>query len=150
MSQFLKPVIVIALYALLLPVMGPLLDHHYVEWQHNHAHVFFGDPAGHEGGRHLHVYDSGVSHDHLASHILASGQVASGGIPARTSPPEGVAYLSGYDGSGNGPIFAPTGPAGQSLCFGGPDTCPLLLAYDASQTVPVGALVAPPGKPPPA
>ena len=40
MAALIRPALIIALYALLLPIFGPLLDHHFVEWQHQHAHIY--------------------------------------------------------------------------------------------------------------
>ena len=109
MSQWLKPAIVIALYALLLPVVGPLLDHHYVEWQHNHAHVYFGGAPG-DSGFHVHIYDASGDHVHLSVSDHSGG----------TSAPEGIAYFSRFDGAGSGPISSPTGPTTESLTFPDP------------------------------
>ena len=140
MSRLLRLCIVIALYALLLPAIGPVLDHHYVEWQHNHGHVYFGGGPEDGLGYHPHAYDSGDIHSHATPTDLAGNQTL----------PEGVAYLSTFDGSGAGPIFSPTGPSTESLCFAGPGDVPLLASYDVSVTPPLGALIAPPRKPPPA
>ena len=140
MAQLLKPCIVIALYALLLPVVGPLLDHHYVEWQHNHGHVYFDGGTGDGWGSHSHVYDFGASHAHLPPTELTGGD----------ETPEGVTFFARYDGSGGAPIYSPTGPSTESLCFAGPADCPLLLSYVAAEVAPDGALTAPPQKPPPA
>ncbi len=137
MSQLLKPAVVFALYALLLPVVGPALDHHYVEWQHNHGHVYFGGEPG-ERGLHLHIYDHGGDHGHVPVTDLSNGW----------SVPEDVAYFSGFDGLGNGPISASTGPFAESLIFPDPGDRPLLASYVAKAMPPEGALVAPPRKPP--
>ena len=136
MSQLFRPAIVIALYALLLPAVGPLLDHHYVEWQHNHAHVYFG--GGPEAGFHLHVYDTSSGHGHAPATGYLDG-------PAL---PEGVAYFSSYDGSGNWPISAPTGPATGILTFPDPGDHPLLLGLGIAELPSTGLKIAPPLKPP--
>ena len=137
MSQLLKPAIVVALYALLLPAMGPLLDHHYVEWQHNHGHVYFGG-APEAAGFHVHIYDSSGDHGHLPVTAYSGGR----------SAPEGVAYFSGYDGAGSGPISPPTGPSTDSITFPHPGDQPLLATYDVARLPPVGYRIAPPLKPP--
>ena len=143
MSQLIRPCLVIALYALLLPVFGPLLDHHFVEWQHNHAHVYSGGAEA-VTGAHRHVYDLDYAVGRGHAHPL----------PAPDSPspalPEGVAFLSDYDGAGGGSIYAPTGPAPASLCFPNPGDGPLLTSFAAHRPPPDGALTAPPRKPPPA
>ena len=138
MAQLLKPCIIIAIYALLLPVAGPLLDHHYVEWQHNHGHLYFEGGPEVERGMHTHVYDALGNHAHLFTTEFSGEQ----GLP------EGVAYFASYDGSGSVPIYSPTSPTTGSLCFPDPGDCPLLLSYIASDVAPMGALTAPPQKPP--
>ena len=137
MSQLLKPAIVIALYALLLPVVGPMLDHHYVEWQHNHGHVYFNAAAG-EAGLHIHVYDASGDHRHLPEADYSGAR----------SVPDGVAYFSGFDGAGSGPISSPTGPSTDSLTFPDPGDQPLLAAYGVAELPPLGLQIAPPRKPP--
>lgn len=137
MSQLLKPAIVIALYALLLPVVGPLLDHHYAEWQHNHGHVYFGGTPE-AAGFHVHIYDAGGDH----GHVPGSDYLGARGVPG------GVAYFSGFDGAGSGPISSPTGPATETLTFPDPGDQPLLAAYGIAELPPVGVRIAPPRKPP--
>ncbi|MCY4366509.1 MAG: hypothetical protein OXE17_09845 [Chloroflexi bacterium] len=138
MSQFLRPCIIIALYALLLPVAGPLLDHHYVEWQHNHGHVYFGSGAGDNQGYHVHVYDSSGTHGHIAAADLANGQQL----------PDGVSFLVNYDGSGSGLIISPSGPSTDGLHFPDPGQGPLLAAFAAREVVPNETVTFPPTKPP--
>ena len=141
MSQLLRPAIIVALYALLLPVIGPALDHHYAEWQHNHAHLYFGDSSEGAAGHHRHIYDSTGSHRHTP----LSDSPNSAEAPTL---PEGIAYFTNSDGFGTGLIYAPTGPATQQLCFSNPGDCPLLAAFDIVEVTPVGTLIAPPRKPP--
>lgn len=138
MMQLLRPLIVIALYALLLPVAGPLLDHHYVEWQHNHGHFYFGAGAEGDSGFHLHVYDSRGNHGHLPPDY----------VNEETGLPEGLAYFSNYDGFAQGLIYTPAGPALETPCY--PDLCdlPLLAPFDRADSIPVGHHPAPPQKPP--
>lgn len=138
MTQILRPVVAIALYALLLPVAGPALDHHYVEWQHNHAHAYWGPGAEGEASFHLHVYEYSGGH----SHDNESGPT---GGP---QPPEGVAYFSSYDGAGAGPINSPSGPAGEPLFRKDSGGCPVLAVFDQAFIPPSGALIAPPTRPP--
>ncbi len=137
MSQLLKPAIVIALYALLLPAVGPMLDHHYVEWQHNHGHVYFGG-APEAAGFHVHIYDASGDHGHSPVTDYSGGRML----------PEGVAYFSELDGSGSGPISSPSGPAIDSLTFPDPGEHPLLAACCSGELPLAGIIVAPPWKPP--
>lgn len=135
--QLVKPGIVIALYALLLPAVGPLLDHHYVEWQHNHSHVYFGG-APTETGFHVHIYDVVGAHAHRQATENST----------RHSLPEGMVYLSGFEGLGISPVSAPTGLVPGTLIF--PDLGDHLLLADCGilEQPLVGIRVAPPRKPP--
>ena len=137
MAQFLRPAIAVALYALLLPVFGPMLDHHFVEWQHNHGHIYFANGVG-DGPEHRHLYQLSGGHRHPS--LPADG--------AGPALPEETAYLTTYDGAGAGLIYAPHGPTAHSLCFPDPEDGLLLAGYTAGETRPSGALTAPPWKPP--
>lgn len=136
-QSLLRPCVIIALYALLLPVVGPALDHHYAEWQHNHGHVYFGGRAEMGLGFHSHVYDGQASHVHRAS-----------GLSGEKGAQDGVAYFASYDGSGHAPINSPTGPSTDSVRY--PDGADglILLSHIGTDTVPEGVLNAPPRKPP--
>ena len=49
-----------ALFALVLPVVGPLDDHHFAERAHNHDHIYLnGAPVGHN-----HAYQERSEHAH--------------------------------------------------------------------------------------
>ncbi len=137
MTQFLRPLVAIALYALLLPVAGPLLDHHYAEWQHNHAHVYFGNGPEGSQGYHLHIYDWQGSHGHLPTSETDDGNA-----------PGGLAYFTNQDGSANGMVYSPVGPTLETPCYPDPDDCPLLTQFDAAETRPPGTRPAPPLRPP--
>ena len=134
MAQLIRPCIIVGLYALLLPVFGPLLDHHFAEWQHNHAHVYFnGGAPGHR-----HVYDAAAGgHAHR---LLSDGTGAAGAT--------GIAYLTAYDGAGPGSTYLPVTPVIQSLCFPDPGDCILLSGNAPNDIIPPGAFTAPPRKPP--
>ena len=138
MAQLLRPCIIVTLYALLLPVFGPLLDHHFIEWQHNHAHVYFDGALRDSRPGHSHVYEISRSHDHILGSRTLSDE----------SRPDGVAYLTSYDGAGTGLIYAPTGPATESPGFPNPGDCLLLLGYASRDVPPPSAFTAPPRKPP--
>lgn len=72
-------VTVTAIGALLLPALGPLLDHHFVERQPVHAHVFLG-AAPHD---HVHSYEYGAHHH-----------------PDHGTRSAGTVYLTSNDGLG--------------------------------------------------
>ena len=51
-----------ALFALALPIVGPLDDHHFAERTHTHAHIYLnGRPVPHG-----HAYERGLRHLHPA------------------------------------------------------------------------------------
>ena len=51
-----------ALFALALPIVGPLDDHHFAERTHTHEHIYLnGQPVAHG-----HAYDGGPRHLHGA------------------------------------------------------------------------------------
>ncbi len=59
-----------ALFALSLPIVGPLDDHHFVERAHNHDHVYLnGRTVDHD-----HAYAAGSAHQHL---LAAEGTAGS-------------------------------------------------------------------------
>lgn len=151
MTQLFRPGIIVALYALLLPVFGPLLDHHFVEWQHDHAHVYFDGPARGGGPVHRHVYETAGSHLHRTV-APNSPEIQSGGsFPGSTgedSRPGGIAYITSYDGAGSSLVYAPAGPAAESLRFPDPGDSPLLRGYSPRDIPPPGVFTAPPRKPP--
>ncbi len=140
MRQLVRPGIIIALYALLLPVVGPLLDHHYAEWQHNHDHGFYDGWLGAASGFHLHVYETGGSH----SHTPLTDSAETPGFP------DGVAYFTSYDSAGAGPIYSTNSLFGESMCFPDPGDGLLLASFAGDELLPPGATTAPPRKPPPA
>jgi hypothetical protein len=53
-------IVVAALYALILPFFGPMLDHHFAERQYNHQHLYFGT----KDTDHVHFYDLPYPHSH--------------------------------------------------------------------------------------
>ncbi len=138
MAQLVRPLVIVALYALLLPVAGPMLDHHYVEWQHGHGHAYLGGVPDKGTGFHVHIYDTYDSHDHLS---LGD---AGGDLPQT----DGVAFFTRYDGAGMGAIYSVTGPATVSMLFPDPEDSPLLVYFVPTSVTPVGALTVPPRKPP--
>ena len=72
----------LALFALLLPVVGPLDDHHFAERTHNHGHIYLnGRPAPH-----AHLPDAGQWHWHP---VPVPGDVA-----VRAAIPGAVAYFT--------------------------------------------------------
>lgn len=79
----------LALYALLLATLGPVLDHHFAERQPDHQHVYLGNtnPA------HQHPYQAAHIHRH---------EPAGGGPQPESSSalPEDTLYLTDSQGIG--------------------------------------------------
>ena len=50
----------VALFALALPILGPLNDHHFAERSHSHDHIYLNGTAVAHG----HAYDRLVAHSH--------------------------------------------------------------------------------------
>ena len=73
----------LALFALALPVVGPLDDHHFAERSHTHQHIYLDGKAA----EHRHVFDAGLRHWHAGPNNLT----ADGDAPQRSG---GVAYLT--------------------------------------------------------
>ncbi len=151
MAQVFRPGIIVALYALLLPVFGPLLDHHFVEWQHNHVHIYFDGSARGDGPGHRHVYETAYRHSHQTitpnSPKIRPGESFPG--PAGPdSRPGGVAYITAYDSAGTGLVYAPAGSVAESLRFPDLGDSPLLRGYSFRDIPPTGVFTAPPRKPP--
>lgn len=71
-----------ALFALALPIVGPLDDHHFAERTHTHAHIYLnGRPAAHG-----HAYESGLRHLHPSAARTADDSAA--------NRSHGVVYLT--------------------------------------------------------
>lgn len=87
----------LALFALALPIIGPLDDHHFAERVHTHEHIY---PNG-QSVPHRHIYESRQGHLHQSSIPYA------GGLPAQTwdvmGGPDlhrpGIPGVGGNDGS---------------------------------------------------
>ena len=63
-----------ALFALVLPIIGPLDDHHFAERTHTHAHIYLnGRPV-----QHGHAYENGQRHLHRPATRGAGAQRADG------------------------------------------------------------------------
>ena len=116
-----------AVGALLLPALGPLLDHHFAERQPGHSHVFL-DQAPHE---HLHAYE--YAWHHHGEH---------------DSPPEGVVVVTSYDAMGAG--FADVTPPVNRVSRLLPELAPdkTAFGFDEARMPPSGESVSPPTHPP--
>ena len=114
--------------ALTLAFLGPVVDHHYVERQHNHSHIYLNGSVG----EHWHPFEKPHSH----SNLIADG-----------SGRHGIIYQTSNDCIGD----SSTSPA---VAFMG-DTYPQVLGIGSSTSTNtvgeinlVGNIVSPPKKPP--
>lgn len=131
MAQLIRPAVVLALYALLLPVFGPLLDHHFVEWHQQHAHIYAaGRPAAHS-----HIYELAGGHSHPPAD-MAGNKAA------------GLVYLNAYEGAGGVPAYLSLTAAAPGLRFPGDGEGPRLRRWTPRELPPPGAYIAPPRRPP--
>ena len=134
MASLIRPILIIALYALLLPIFGPLLDHHFVEWQHQHAHIYAaGRPAAHS-----HIYEISGGHRHLPAD--RAGKAA--------APAAGLVYLTAYDGAGAAPAYLSLTTAAPKLRLPQDGNDSRRWGWPPSEVMPPGAYVAPPRQPP--
>ena len=78
----------LALFALALPIVGPLDDHHFAERWHTHEHIF---PDG-RPVQHQHVFEGNLRHWHAVPDNSATSGETPPGI-------YGVAYLTGATAS---------------------------------------------------
>lgn len=139
--SFLRMVLLaLALFALAIPIAGPLDDHHFAERSHTHQHLYLdGRPAPH-----LHLPETGRLHRH-------AGQLD---IPAYGSDglqPDDVAYFTDTTSSLMLAVLnAPVHKAPEALRPAAPrgrDSNPLA-PFAAPRLQPGGHNVAPPLPPP--
>ena len=138
MALLIRPVSIIALYALLLPLFGPLLDHHFVEWQHNHAHLYLDGRSADGIAAHRHIYESSGRHWHRPA------EPDSG----KSKPAASVAYLTAGDGVGTVAAGLALTAAVPAILFPAANDNPRLAGYAPSEVIPPSALVMPPRQPP--
>lgn len=134
MASLIRPALIIALYALLLPIFGPLLDHHFVEWQHQHAHIYAaGRPAAHS-----HIYEISGRHPHPPSDAAGTTD----------APAAGLVYLTAYDGAGSAPAYLSLTTEAPKLRFPQDGDDSRRWGWLPPEVLPPGAYVAPPRQPP--
>ena len=133
--------VVAASCALFLPFFGPMLDHHLAERYPYHTHLYL---AG-QTPEHVHFYET-EAHLRLQSH-QPTRSIANG--PGRVGPvPDGVVYLTSYDGAGLGSVSLAAASTHVALVFPDQSDGRLLLALVSQESLPLEAFVAPPDKPP--
>ncbi|NQW16888.1 MAG: hypothetical protein HQ478_05315 [Chloroflexi bacterium] len=82
----------VAVLALLLPVIGPMIDHHYAERLPGHGHVYFGSVEL------THEHDLSASHSHAASTVFAVDDSGPSVFPA-PAPSWGSKLVISFDRS---------------------------------------------------
>lgn len=92
----------LALQAFLMPLLGPLFDHHFFERMPGHDHLYLGMVAP----EHVHLFETQHSHPGEAPHTHEAAP-----LPQDTPPAtEGVVSLSGLNAAVNG-LMPPMAPA---------------------------------------
>lgn len=128
-----------ALFALALPVIGPLNDHHFSERSHNHDHIYLnGVPVAHE-----HAYEGSARHAHPDGRPEYSRA-------ALGEPPADIVYLAPTrSGLTLVALNAPYHLTPDSLRPPPPTNAGnLLQRFDPGSVRVRGASVAPPSRPP--
>ena len=133
-NKFVFHVISISLAAaVVLVFLGPVVDHHFVERQHNHSHIYLNGSVGEHWHPESHPFEKPHSHSNL--------------IADKYSGHHGIIYQTSNDCIGD----SSTSPA---VAFMG-DAYPQVLGIGSStSTNPVGEInlvgniVSPPKKPP--
>ena len=114
--------------AVVLPTLGPLLDHHYAERLPNHTHLYLG-PGG---PNHVHPFEV---QDHFHYHPF-------------DAPTDGIVYLASYDGSSPVMVDGTVHAIQQSPPFVGPDDDAAAYGITPDSLVPEDAVLAVPKEPP--
>ena len=89
--SFLMGLFILAtVYALVLSVFGPVLDHHYAERQPDHRHIYIGDVVS----DHIHPYEV----PHTSFHIQGSGRGTSTEAWSSVHNLDQALFLTSYTG----------------------------------------------------
>lgn len=124
-------IIAVGLVALLAPSIGPLVDHHFAERQHDHAHIYFGSNAP----DHVHPYD--VAHIH---HLINSS--------VAQTPSEQTVFLTSNDATGSGGVSVSAVSTDVEIAFPNQGDANPILAFSDRETPLAENFVALPKKPP--
>ena len=128
---------VLALWVLFSPVLGPVMDHHFPERHHNHAHIYFNTPDA----DHIHPYQDQHGHQ------LIKWAHNPDGLPGPTVPIDTV-YLTPQDGMGQDSLAPPTPATHSTDAFPDQEDPSLLFAWtkgdDSLQEAHVPPLKRPP------
>ena len=134
MTILFRAVLGLAVMGLALAGLGPILDHHFAERQHDHEHVYFNQNPDFLFEDHSHPYQR------AHSHTSGGGQDAGGNA--------GIEFLARLDAAGQGGgHLIHLAPRSQPIFQDGWDN-PLLIERGASSPIPSGHSYAPPNPPP--
>lgn len=124
---------VLAAAAVIFGFLGPTIDHHFVERQPRHSHIYLNNAAA--GLVHLGLHPYEQHHHH-------------GAVSTDESEENGILYQTSDDGHGDSGPFSGEAVIYNGLIYqlGGGDS--LSLAIAAGDTPHLEAFVAPPGRPP--
>ena len=131
---------VVTLYALLLSLFGPVLDHHYAERQPEHGHIYLVRVVP----DHIHPYEA--PHAHFYTQV-ADGET-SGYAPLSDKVSNDIVYLTSYNGMGQ--VFPQLTVPSIHLALNFPEPEDNHFAFDTpgDDTLFQEAFIAPPKKPP--
>jgi len=129
---------VFAALLLLLPGFGPVLDHHFAEREPHHQHIYFGSVLP----KHIHPYE--VPH----AHGQKTAVPASGNAAPDSSPPDGIVYLTSYDGIGETLSFPIVPMLHLALVFPDLENNQFVFNAASNDHILSEAFIAPPKKPP--
>ena len=133
-------ILFLAVQALLLQLYGPLLDHHFVERDPNHPHLYL----GHLAQVHRHPYE--ILHTHSDEENITETQGPTVSIVRQQ--PDGVVFLCAYDVSSQG-FAQPTAPLiTQTAHFPEAQEVPRLFGNPDRDSLFPKVFVPPPEKPP--
>ena len=128
-GQFVRTLAFAAVLALMLPMAGPLLDHHFAERHPGHTHVYLGEVAP----GHLHSYEALHSHNHHHH-----------GGQAETN---GIVYFSPMEGITTGPADVAEPAQRQLVVFAGLNDN-VLSPGARNEAAPAGNIISPLKRPP--
>ena len=138
----------VALFAMALPIVGPLDDHHFAERTHTHQHIYLdGRPAAHR-----HIYER--RGHHLHRHLTPGALAGNAGAPASAGVGDGAVHTvfltSGTAGLLLSALSAPCHTAPEALRPPAPraGNASLLGRFASPFRCPEGVCVTPPHRPP--
>ena len=86
--------LIVAFFALLLPLFGPIVDHHFAERRHDHGHIYLAIPAP----DHVHSYQTSHAHSHHTGGFGSSDD----NLTDEHTFPNDVVFLASNDGMSQG------------------------------------------------